>query len=156
MSVKLEQIEMLRERANVTYEEAREALEMCNGDMVEALIYLERNNKVKMDGKKEAHKSSGFGAWLKNLIRKGNRTKFIISKNESIALNIPVTFLVIITLCAPYTTLFAVIVALLTEHRCRFAKEDGANMEINKVFDKVSSAVDTAKDKFTENKTEVL
>jgi predicted RND superfamily exporter protein len=156
MSVKLEQVEILRERANVTYEEAREALEMNNGDMVEALIYLERNNKVKMDREKEAHKNSGFGTWLKNLISKGNRTKFIISKNENIIMKIPVTFLVIITIFAPYVTLFGVVVALLTEHRCRFDKEDGFNMEANKMLDKVSSAVDAAKDKLTENKTEVL
>ena len=42
MSVNLELIDELRKRANVSYEDARDALEKCNGDMVEALIYLEK------------------------------------------------------------------------------------------------------------------
>lgn len=43
---KLEQIEKLRERANVTYDEARAALEAADGDLLEALIYLEKQGKV--------------------------------------------------------------------------------------------------------------
>lgn len=44
---KLEKIEKLRERAQVSYDEAREAYDHCNGDLLEALIYLEKQGKVK-------------------------------------------------------------------------------------------------------------
>lgn len=44
---KLEKIEKLRERAQVSYDEAREAYEHCNGDLLDALIYLEKQGKVK-------------------------------------------------------------------------------------------------------------
>lgn len=43
---KLEMIEKLRERAQVTYDEAREALEQADGDLLDALIILERQGKV--------------------------------------------------------------------------------------------------------------
>lgn len=43
---RLEMIEKLRERARVTYDEAREALEQANGDLLDALILLERQGKV--------------------------------------------------------------------------------------------------------------
>ena len=40
MSVTLEQVEQLRAHAAVSYEEARRALEACDGDLLDALILL--------------------------------------------------------------------------------------------------------------------
>ncbi|EQB88870.1 hypothetical protein M918_22970 [Clostridium sp. BL8] len=45
MTVRLENIDEVRRRANVSYEDAKAALEMCNDDLVEALVYLERQKK---------------------------------------------------------------------------------------------------------------
>jgi hypothetical protein len=42
----LEQVEKLREKANVSYDEAKEALDATNGDLLEAIIYLEKKGKV--------------------------------------------------------------------------------------------------------------
>lgn len=42
----LEQVEKLRERANVSFEEAKEALEQSGGDILDALILLERQGKT--------------------------------------------------------------------------------------------------------------
>ena len=42
MAVTLEQVEALRARAAVSYEEARAALEANGGDLLDALIALER------------------------------------------------------------------------------------------------------------------
>lgn len=44
--ITMEQVEKLREKANVTYDEAKNALETANGDMLDALIYLERQGKT--------------------------------------------------------------------------------------------------------------
>ena len=52
MAVTLEKIDIIMERANVTYEEAKEALAKSEGDLVEALIQLERNEKIKKNKKK--------------------------------------------------------------------------------------------------------
>jgi hypothetical protein len=45
--VTLEQVEKLREYANISYDEARTALENADGDILQALIELERQGKVK-------------------------------------------------------------------------------------------------------------
>lgn len=45
MAITLEQINSLRSQIDVTYEEARRALEESNGDMVAAIILLEREGK---------------------------------------------------------------------------------------------------------------
>ncbi len=41
-----EKVEKLREHANVTYEEAKQALENSNWDILDAMIYLEQGGKV--------------------------------------------------------------------------------------------------------------
>ena len=45
--ITLEQVEQLRTKADVTYEEARQALEAANGDLLDAVILLELQGKVK-------------------------------------------------------------------------------------------------------------
>ncbi|TGE35548.1 ubiquitin [Desulfosporosinus fructosivorans] len=42
----LEQVEKLRAMANVSYDEAKTALDATNGDLLEAIIYLEKQGKV--------------------------------------------------------------------------------------------------------------
>ena len=44
--VTLEQVEKLKEKANVSYEDAKAALEFTNGDLLDAVIYLERQGKI--------------------------------------------------------------------------------------------------------------
>lgn len=48
MSVTLEQVERLRAHAAVSYEEARRALEACDGDLLDALILLEREGRLSL------------------------------------------------------------------------------------------------------------
>ena len=44
---KLEKIDRLRERADVSYEEAKEALEQAGDDLLDAMVLLEKAGKVK-------------------------------------------------------------------------------------------------------------
>lgn len=41
----LEKVEKLRERADVSYEEAKEALEACDWDLLDAMVWLEKEGK---------------------------------------------------------------------------------------------------------------
>lgn len=47
MNYSLEDIEALRKKANLTYEEAKRYLDDANGDVIEALIRLEKEGKTK-------------------------------------------------------------------------------------------------------------
>ena len=46
---KLEMIEKLRERADITYEEARDILEQAQGDLLEAFVLLEKQGKIRTE-----------------------------------------------------------------------------------------------------------
>jgi hypothetical protein len=139
MNVTLEMIDMLRQRANVSYEEAKIALESCGGDMVEALVYLERNHKVRSANYRDPE--HGFINSVKRLVKKGQQTKFVMTKNEKTVINVPVNVVVLTTVFATPVTIVGVVVGLFTNHRMKFVKPDGGNMEINKVLDKMSTAV---------------
>lgn len=139
MKVTLEQIDLLRKRANVSYEDAKEALEKFEGDLVEALVYLEKENKIKAKNKSECrHK-----LWekLKYILKKGNDTKFVIKNSKGTILNIPVNLAIIATIFATPFVIIGLIAAILTKHRISIKKTDGENLEVNKVFDKMASAV---------------
>ena len=43
----LEKVEILREKANISYEEAKNVLEAANGDLLDAMVILERQSKIR-------------------------------------------------------------------------------------------------------------
>ena len=46
MDITLEQVERLREKADVSYAQAKEALEYSGGNLLDALIYLEERGVI--------------------------------------------------------------------------------------------------------------
>jgi hypothetical protein len=149
MTVRMENIDELRRRTNVSYEAAKDALEKCNDDILEALVYLEKHNMARPAAACENKES----LWVKfkKLVRKGNNTRFIIHKKEVNILSLSVTLAVIITVIAPYVTFIGLIVALFTGHRIKF---EGKGMEcgkVNEMMDKVAESVECAKRKMSED-----
>jgi hypothetical protein len=148
MTINLDLIDELRKRANVSYTDAKEALEQCNGDLLEALVYLEKNNKVKSETN-----TKDWSEKAKGLLHKGNNTRFIISKKDRTALDLSVTWSAIITVCAPYVVVPMLGLGLCTGHKMKLVSQDGEDMQkVNETLDKVSSAVDLAKKKITDDK----
>jgi len=137
MTASLELIEMLRERAHVTYEEAREALEKSNDDLVEALIYLEKQGKIRSSANET--KKSSFFATLKKLIKASFITKFIISKDQDTLINLPLAVAIIVTLLVPPLAVLGLLAALFTGCKFRLEKPGCTDMKINKTFDDISS-----------------
>ena len=46
-TITLEQVEHIKRTANVSYEDAREALVQADGDLLDAMIWLERQGKTR-------------------------------------------------------------------------------------------------------------
>lgn len=153
MTINLEQIDELRKRANVNYEDAKNALEQSGGNIIEALVYLEKQNKIKPE--ENPHNGSKIFDKVKNLIKKGNQTKLIIKKDEIVVLNICLTVVVLITIAASPVVIAALLLAIVTNHKIRIQKKNDEDLEVNKIFDKISVAVNKVITKITEEmKTE--
>ena len=149
MNVNLEQVEQLRQRANVSYEEAKDALERCSGDMVEALIYLEKQNKVR--GGNYNSSVDGFGDTLKKLFRQGQETRFVIKKDENPVINVPVNAAILTAVIVPPVAIVGGLAALFTNHKLRIEKPDGSNSDINKSFDDLSNVANDVKERIIKN-----
>lgn len=143
MKITLEQIDFLRERANVSYREAKEALEETGGDIVEALVMLEKQNKVSGKGKQSGKNKEGNGFWdsMKNFFRRMNRIRFILRNEKSVLINFPLTVALILAIAATPFVVVGILVALFAGYRIQFKNDNGEDMAVNKYFDKMSDSV---------------
>lgn len=62
MEITLEQVERLREKADISYEEAKAVLEEAGGSLLDALILLEKRGKINAGGGQSAHYSTRTGS----------------------------------------------------------------------------------------------
>ncbi|MCD4711712.1 MAG: DUF4342 domain-containing protein [Clostridiales bacterium] len=149
MSVSLEKIDMLMERANISYKEAKEALERHDGDMVEALIELEASNKTgkpKLQSKSvkvhvqsrkgNPHKSdTDFFEDVKKFFEKMHKTSFVIGKKGHRVLDIPLTIAGLIVLFTMPVSLFLLILPYLFGYKILILDPDGKKMKVEDAFD---------------------
>ncbi len=81
MNITLESIDEVRSRAGVGYEEAREALEATNGNVLDALVYLEQ---------KQRSSSNDLLERVKAVVKEGNVNKIRMKQNDKVLLTVPV------------------------------------------------------------------
>jgi len=146
MAVSLEKIDMLMERANISYKEAKEALEKFDGDMVESLIYLESNEKVSAgrpsnhyhenrEKREKRHQRRGkerdFFEDLKKMFKKMHATSFIIAKKGKRLLDIPLTIAVFIILFTLPASIFLLILPYVFGYQIAILNADGSKANFN-------------------------
>jgi len=85
----LQKIDIIRDRMDVSYREAREALEEANGNVLEAVIRLE--DQKRSVSEKLQSRSSEMVSQIKGIIHKGNVTKIKVRKGDKTLAEIPVT-----------------------------------------------------------------
>jgi len=127
-NINLEQIDLIMQRANVSYTEAKEALEQSNGDIVEALLYLEKANKIKAA---PSSKSESF----KSFIGKLNATQFQLHKKEHIYVDAPLSIAILaLILCCPFS-IVGLVIALIYGIRIDIKGENNIAQKVNAAFD---------------------
>ena len=139
----LEKVEKLRERANVTYEEAKEALEASGWDLLDAMVYLEKQGKVKspaqetyttnyeeqtqyvsVKDKVQEQEETGSESFFKKLSRfakillqKSKDNSFYITRRDEEIFHMPVWALALLLLFTWKLLIPVMIVALFFECR---------------------------------------
>jgi hypothetical protein len=144
----IELVEKLRERASVSYDEAKEALDACDDDLLEAIIYLEKRGKVppprsggtyssreagpaaaeytayqknkkpKPDAEAFSENMHKFGGWLSRLFKKSIENLFVVSRKGKILCSLPVLVVVLLLLFCFWPAVVALIVGLFLG--CRY------------------------------------
>lgn len=172
----LEKVEKIREKTGVSYEEAKQALEACGGDVLDALVYLENQGKIKKPdvsvyttgqeqessaefqeaaASYEASTKETFGdqmkrflRWCGKMIDKGCHNFFIVSKNGEDIVTIPVIVLLLLCLVTFSLILVLLVIGLFCGFRYRFVGGITRSVDVNMACDKVAEAANTIKEEF--------
>ncbi|MDK2919921.1 MAG: hypothetical protein PWQ37_2654 [Candidatus Petromonas sp.] len=152
MDFSLAQVDEVRERTGVSYKEAKEALEKANGDVLEAIIYIE-SKQQKNFSDNMSEKGNELIEKLKEIIRKGNVTRILLRRDGETVLNIPITAGAVGAVLFTPATVAGILVALGTGCRLEIVKDDGEVIDIRDITEdtlkNVKQRVDEVKEKFT-------
>jgi len=155
MTVTLEKVDQVRERTGVSYKEAKDALEISGGDVLEAIVYLETKEQK---GFTDSFTEMGNEAieTIRDLIKKGNVTRIILERDNKVVLDIPVAAGAIGALLFTPATAAAIIAALVAGCELKILKDDGEVIDIkNMAEDTIASVKDVAEDAFSQVKESV-
>ena len=173
----LEKAEKIREKTGVTYEEAKAALDAAGGDILDALVYLENQGKVKepevsvyttedgeetaSDAFQEASRSyesaekktfgdhvKNFIRWCGKLVKKGCENFFIISKGGEELATLPVLVLILLLL-AFWAVVPLMIVGLFFGFSYSFRGAITESVDVNSACEKATEAAETIKKEFS-------
>ena len=144
MEVTLEKIELVKDRTGVSYKEAKEALEACDGSVVDAIINIEENIDT-LGSKSISDHGSDVAGKVKELVNKGNVSRIVVRKNDGeTLLNLPVTAGAVAALVAPGGILLSIIAAFGFKCNVEVVKTDGTIIDVS---DRANDAFDKAKEK---------
>jgi hypothetical protein len=163
--ITIEQVEKLKKYTGVSYELAKQTLEKTDGDLLEAVILLEKQQKlqpqtdqtnigskhldeekVTEDKKKEKKDSEAnetfreFIRFMKELLHKGNTNRFDVVKDKKVVMMIPMTLFVLLILFAFWFMVPLLIIGLFFGYGYRFSGSDLEKTQVNEAVEKVSDA----------------
>ena len=159
-----EMTEKLSEKMGVTMEEAKEALEACDWDMLDAALMLEKahgGGKQTYSTRQEAQDEAAtdarregrgvlkqIGRVLRKAIACGNRNRFEVRRkgSDEVVLELPVTILVVLLLCAFWVCVPLLVIGLFAGFRYAFNGAELGRESINKAMDKAAEAADRVVD----------
>lgn len=172
-----EMIEILMGKVNVSKEEATEALENCDWDLLDAIIYLERKGKVennetttiievqsedqkeekKKGNKNHDEKCGGIGEivgrvfrFIGKVLKKGNENYFEIRKENEKPIRISLTISVLLLIFLFIPSAILLVVGLFCGYKYSVVGPYINYEGVNDIFEKVSESADTIKKDFKE------
>lgn len=144
MEITLEKIELVKDRTGVTYKEAKDALERADGNVVDAIIDIEEITEENASSGKIGAKGEAIADSIKDLVRKGNVSRIVVTKKNNKILDLPVNAGIIGALAAPWGVVLGVAAAFGFNCRIEVIKDDGSSIDIT---DKAGNLYDDVKTK---------
>ena len=172
--VDFEKVEKLVQKANVSYEDAKNALEAANGDMLDAIIALEKAGKVNSQASftttspesspykdvpavvDQTNKTEGksffkdLGAAIKRGFRYTVDNSVRVVRNDVEVIKLPLWISIIAMLAAWELLLIVIVISLFFDCRYSVVGKDDAN-EVNRVIDQASTFAGKVKESWNES-----
>lgn len=150
--ITLEMVDEVINRTGASYKEAKDALEFCDGDILDAVVYIETQREQGRDFKKDfTEKTNAMIDKAKELIKRGNVARCLVEKDGKVVIDIPVNAGGLAALVFTAPTLIAVTAALAVGCQLKIVKDNGEVININDImneqFTHVKEKVDGFKDK---------
>lgn len=174
----LDKVERLREKADVTYEEAKAALEQTGGDLLDAMVLLERRGKVKKpaqstfsteyeeqaeyikvrDTVEEQEKSAPsfgrtIGRLFRGFIRFIRQTTFLVTREEEVIFTMPTLVFALLLFFLWEILAPVMVIALFFGIRYSFEGEEEAE-KANSILSKAGDFAQDVRSEFTKNDNE--
>lgn len=124
MQISLEKIEQLRERTGISYGEAKEILERVDGDLVEALIYLEERDDPRLD--RFSSRCRDYSMQLRRFLAGLHRTRFRVKVKDNTLVELPATFGLLGAALFPKIAALGLIGMLFSEGTIEIKGENGS------------------------------
>lgn len=169
----IEKVERLREKANVSYEEAKDALEQTGGDLLDAMVLLERQGKVrkpaqstfsteyeeqkeyiKVKDKVEEQENSApsfgrtVGRLFRGLVRFIRETTFVVTRGEDTLFTMSTLVLAVLLFFFWEILAPIMVIALFFGVRYSFDGEEEAD-KANSILHKAGSFAEDVRSEFT-------
>ena len=159
MAITLEQVEQLRAKADVSYTDARAALEQSNGDLLGALIWLEQRGKLRTEkGGFYSTDGSGKGEETEEVLlpirterrreRRSVQNELEIWRKGKAISSVPIIILIVLMVLGFWVVIPALIVGLFLACKYSFAGPNLGREDLNEIMDTVSDAADQIKAEF--------
>ncbi len=113
-SYTLEDVETLRNKAGIRYEEAVELLDKYDGDTTRALIELEKRGRLSLPPQDRSSTLDDIWEYIKQLWNKGWATRIRVERQGDVMVNLSVTALLIFVVLGPYAMIAALVLVLLS------------------------------------------
>ena len=163
-----EMAEKLSEKLGVTLEEATEALEACDWEMLDAALMLEKAHggarqeaystrsavdDAEAEGSRtvQGHRGviRGLGGVIRGIFNMGNRNQFQVHKNDEIVLEMPVMVLALLLLLAFWVVLPLLVVGLFANYRYTFSGAELGRASVNNAMEKAAEVAEKVKEEVT-------
>ena len=160
-----EKVEKLRQRADVSYEEARDALRACEGDLLDAMVYLEKMGQAKapeqptfstnaeekqsyenvpeavvrsQDTKSDPSFGEQLGHLLKTAFQKSVDNFLVISHRGEEKFRLPILVVVLLIFVFNFAAVVALIVSLFFDVKYQFTGKDDLS-KVNRMMDEAGT-----------------
>lgn len=139
----IEDIELIRRKSGISYQEAVALLDYHNGNVARALVDLERNGRIKEGAEEKAKSVPHFQAehkggsskksTLMELLHKCYRARVKVHRQDTAILNISALFAVVALLISPHLLILGAILSIILGYKITLDKHDhafdGENLE---------------------------